>query len=161
MMTCVFQVVGPQNSGKTLVIEKAVRSLKQAGLTVAVVKHSHHELDLRGKDTDRLARSGSDFTLFVSDKCVLFFSCDPVKLISLLPADVVLVEGFAKQKLGERLEISNPDQAESLASKIMEKGGKCSVAEEVLIDGQMRTVKGDLALMVNIMKFKNIKGVRR
>ena len=48
--------------GKTTLIEKLVRRLKEKGLRVAVVKHDGHafSMDREGKDTWRYTRAGAD-----------------------------------------------------------------------------------------------------
>lgn len=50
----ILQVVGFKNSGKTTMISRWVRLLKENGLTVAVVKHHGHasSLALPDKETD-------------------------------------------------------------------------------------------------------------
>lgn len=60
---CVVGVSGYSGSGKTTLIEKLLPDLKKQGLTVGVVKHIHHELeiDVKGKDTDRFFRAGADY----------------------------------------------------------------------------------------------------
>jgi molybdopterin-guanine dinucleotide biosynthesis protein B len=58
-------VCGHSGSGKTTLIEAATRRLRRRGLAVAVVKHDVHgvDVDRRGKDSDRLFRSGADVFL--------------------------------------------------------------------------------------------------
>jgi molybdopterin-guanine dinucleotide biosynthesis protein MobB len=65
---CVIGVTGYSGAGKTTLIEKALPELKKAGLSVGVLKHTSHGLniDAEGKDTDRFYRAGADF-VFVHD----------------------------------------------------------------------------------------------
>ncbi|OGO19675.1 MAG: molybdopterin-guanine dinucleotide biosynthesis protein B, partial [Chloroflexi bacterium RBG_16_50_9] len=58
----VVAFAGKSGVGKTTLLEKVVRELKIRGLRVAVIKHSHHdiEIDQPGKDSWRFARAGSD-----------------------------------------------------------------------------------------------------
>ena len=49
--------------GKTLVGEKLIAKLRSKGVEPCAVKHTHHTLDVRGKDTHRLHAAGSRLTL--------------------------------------------------------------------------------------------------
>lgn len=61
-MIPVISFVGSHNCGKTTILEKVIRGLKQKGYKVAVIKHhkGDFEFDIQGKDTWRLAEAGSD-----------------------------------------------------------------------------------------------------
>jgi molybdopterin-guanine dinucleotide biosynthesis protein A len=61
----VIAVCGYSGSGKTTLLEAVIPLLSERGLSVAVVKHDAHgvELDRSGKDSDRLFRSGADVLL--------------------------------------------------------------------------------------------------
>jgi molybdopterin-guanine dinucleotide biosynthesis protein B len=61
-MIPVISFVGSHNCGKTTILEKVIRRLKQKGYKVAVIKHhkGDFELDIQGKDTWRLSEAGSD-----------------------------------------------------------------------------------------------------
>jgi molybdopterin-guanine dinucleotide biosynthesis protein MobB len=102
MSACVIGVTGYSGSGKTTLIEKALPELKKAGLSVGVIKHTHHHLlnvDAEGKDTDRFYKSGADF-VFAHDS-EQGFARFPGKGLALRQAlsyfpctlDVILVEG--------------------------------------------------------------------
>ena len=56
-------ISGYSGSGKTTLIRKILPELKKQGLSVGVLKHTHHKLniDTRGKDTDHFYRAGADF----------------------------------------------------------------------------------------------------
>lgn len=60
---CVIVISGYSGSGKTTLIEKALPALKKEGLSVGILKHAHHplEFDIKGKDTDKFYKAGSDF----------------------------------------------------------------------------------------------------
>lgn len=61
----VLAVCGYSGSGKTTLLETAISILRGRGLSVAVVKHDVHGIDLdrAGKDSDRLFRAGADVVL--------------------------------------------------------------------------------------------------
>jgi len=60
-------VAASSNSGKTTLIEKVVKLLKERGLRVAVVKHASagFELDKPGKDSWRFREAGADSVVLV------------------------------------------------------------------------------------------------
>src|SRR4030066_695572 len=62
---CIIGIAGYSGSGKTTLIRKILPELKKQGLSVGVLKHIHHKLniDIRGKDTDHFYRAGADFVL--------------------------------------------------------------------------------------------------
>ena len=89
---------GPSNSGKTTLIEKILQNIGEK-YGVAVVKHTPHGIDLKGKDSWRLRNAGADEVVLIGDEVVRFQN--PQSLFSVLKSlnyDVVLVEGFKKEK---------------------------------------------------------------
>ena len=118
-MPLVVQLVGTHRSGKTLTLTRVVRALRRSGRSVAVLKHSHHRIDLRGTDTDRFARSGADAVVFASGRTVAFLPDDPVRFATFLPVDVQLVEGFHRRRLGRRFLISRPTDSDAVARAIL------------------------------------------
>jgi molybdopterin-guanine dinucleotide biosynthesis protein MobB len=61
----VVGICGFSNSGKTTLIEALVPRLRELGLSVAVIKHDAHgvQIDREGKDSDRLFRAGANVLL--------------------------------------------------------------------------------------------------
>ncbi len=116
----VVQLYGPSGSGKTAALVLAVRRLARSRLSVAVVKHSHHPIDLAGKDTDRFRRSGAEYVLFASDWTTLMGRFDPRPLLHALPVDAVLVEGYRRRALSPwRFRIASPAEASDVAKRIV------------------------------------------
>lgn len=106
-MTCVIQITGDKDVGKTILAEWLVERLKAGGHTVVVVKISHHDPEPPHKDTARLRRAGADRVLFYNgDVYVLYsrgVSCRE------LEADFVIVEGLRHLKVGYKIHIGpNP-----------------------------------------------------
>ncbi len=54
-------IIGPQNSGKTTLLERLIPELQRRGLRVAAIKHAPHgfDIDYEGKDTWRMAQAGA------------------------------------------------------------------------------------------------------
>lgn len=67
-MTPIISVVGYSNSGKTTLLVKLIRALKQKGLKIATIKHHHRDfdIDVPGKDTWRHAEAGADTVILAS-----------------------------------------------------------------------------------------------
>ena len=99
---CVIQVVGPSGSGKTTTIVKVVRRLRRMGFRVAVLKHTHHDIDVPGKDSWRfLEEGGADASIVVrggGERVAVFtrLSLEDVLEVLRLSFDIVLVEGFSR-----------------------------------------------------------------
>lgn len=105
-------VAASSNSGKTTLIEKVVRILKERGLRVAVVKHASKgfSLDHPGKDSWRFREAGADAVMLVGpDELAIMKktrrepSLDELAL-TIPDSDVVIGEGFKTYK-GNRIEV--------------------------------------------------------
>lgn len=96
----VLSIVGASGSGKTTLIERIVPELKNLGYRVAVVKHAHKgfEIDVKGKDSQRIFDAGADVALVTEKKIAIFqrASFDEV-LDYFRNYDIVLLEGFSKK----------------------------------------------------------------
>lgn len=111
-MKTISFVAASSNSGKTTLIEKVVRILKERGLRVAVIKHASKgfELDRPGKDSWRFREAGADAVMLVGpDEVALMrnISRDPsLEELNLMvrDMDVVIREGFKKDE-GDRIEV--------------------------------------------------------
>jgi molybdopterin-guanine dinucleotide biosynthesis protein B len=110
----VVAVVGRQGSGKTTLIEKLIPALRDRGLTVSTIKHTHHhhiELDVPGKDSHRHRVAGASEVIVASDSgwARIAASSKPATLPELLAqlgaVDVVLVEGFKQLDGLRRVEV--------------------------------------------------------
>lgn len=99
----VVSFIGTANSGKTTLLEQVITGLKLKGYRVAVIKHSHHEVDIdqTGKDTWRLAQAGSDIVAVSSPGKVAFIErVDTELTLNQITeqigekADIILTEGY-------------------------------------------------------------------
>ncbi len=96
-----FGICGFSGSGKTSLLESAIPHLCKKGLKVAVLKNTHHQIqvDHPGKDSDRLFRSGADVFLTGSQEGLVRShaagSSSLATMLSSLPLkyDLVLMEG--------------------------------------------------------------------
>ena len=108
-----FGIAGYSGSGKTTLIERVLPRLTVYGLRVAVLKHTHHDVDLDrpGKDSWRAREAGAAAVLLASDARTALLvehrSAPPAftALLERLPAcDLVLVEGWKREPI-PRLEV--------------------------------------------------------
>lgn len=105
-MTCVIQLTGGKDVGKTALAEKIIAKLKEKGYTVAAIKISHHDPEPPTKDTHRLRRAGADKVLFYNGEIYVLYTrsidCRD------LDAEYVVVEGLRDKKVGYKIHIG-PD----------------------------------------------------
>ncbi|MDD3829061.1 MAG: molybdopterin-guanine dinucleotide biosynthesis protein B [Anaerolineae bacterium] len=104
-MPLVVCIVGRSKSGRTTLLEKLVREMKQRGYRVGTIKHHSHpgfELDRPGKDTWRHAEAGSDHVVIAApDKVASIRRVDREPTLDEITAtmtdvDVVLTEGYLR-----------------------------------------------------------------
>lgn len=126
MNKCIIQVIGKKDSGKTLTIEKAVRELKSLGFSIAVIKHSHHEIDLQGKDTFRFWEAGSDYVVFLNQKGIIMGRFSVKDILEIIPADVILIEGYKDEQFGRLFEITKPEESDLISRKIIDYVKECT-----------------------------------
>lgn len=158
----IVQVTGDSGSGKTRVIEHAVRRLARRRLRVAVVKHSHHSPDLASKDTDRFSRAGADVVVFASNPSFALFRADPGRIVRALPVDVVLVEGYSRRRWGElRLRVRSPRTHAALVERILEAAPRTPSRPKVVVDGLPKTADTLWWLVQNILELRQAKEFRR
>lgn len=102
-MANIIRFIGSSGSGKTTIIAAVVRQLAARGVTTAVIKHAHHEVDLdvSGKDSYTFSEAGARCALVASSGKVARFERTEggpslEELAARAPADidVVLAEGF-------------------------------------------------------------------
>jgi len=98
-------IVGRSKSGRTTLIEKLVRELKQRGHRVGTVKHHSHpgfELDKPGKDTWRHAQAGSDHVVISAPDKIASIRLVERELeldeiaATMIDVDVILTEGYLR-----------------------------------------------------------------
>jgi molybdopterin-guanine dinucleotide biosynthesis protein B len=102
-------VAASSNSGKTTLIEKVIRVLKDRGLRVAVIKHAPagFDLDKPGKDSWRFQQAGADTVILSgSGRIALLRKTEqeptPDELIGLAgDVEIVITEGFKKDAMNK------------------------------------------------------------
>lgn len=98
----IISILGNSKAGKTTLITRIVPLLKEKGLRVAVVKHTHREveIDKNGKDSWKIFESGADVVLSSPHKMALIKRGeeDFEKLCEqyLRDYDIIFTEGFSE-----------------------------------------------------------------
>lgn len=103
----VFGFAGYSGAGKTTLIEKLIPLLTSHGLSVSLIKQTHHDFDIDqpGKDSWRHRQAGCGEVLVASAKRWALMhelrgAPEPTleqHLERLSPCDLVLIEGFKKE----------------------------------------------------------------
>ncbi len=106
-------------TGKTTLLIKLIPVLKQNGLRIGLIKHSHHdfEIDRPGKDSFRLREAGASPVMLVSRyrrAMITEFTPekeprldDQLKQFDPSELDLILVEGFKAEKF-PKIELHRP-----------------------------------------------------
>ncbi len=95
-------MAGWSGSGKTTLLTRLLPVLRQAGLRVSTIKHTHHSVDLDqpGKDSFRHRQAGATEVMVVSGTRWALLRETPERpdlrdiASHMAPVDLVLVEGF-------------------------------------------------------------------
>ena len=119
----VFGLAGYSGSGKTTLLERLIPYFTAQGLTLALIKHAHHDFDIDqpGKDSYRHRQAGATEVLVSSDqRWALMHELRGAEapslqahLARLSPCDLVLVEGFKREPI-PKLEIHREANAKPL-----------------------------------------------
>lgn len=112
----VLGIVGWSGSGKTTLLTAILPLLREAGLRVSTVKHTHHDFDMDrpGKDSFRHRQAGAHEVLIASGtRWALLHEVEgpevplPDLLAKMDPVDLVLVEGYKTHPF-PKLEVHRP-----------------------------------------------------
>lgn len=116
----VFGFAGYSGAGKTTLIEALIPRFTARGLSVSLIKHTHHNIDVDrpGKDSYRHREAGASEVMLVCDtRWALMHELrgapEPSfeqQLARLSPCDLVLVEGFKYTPI-PKLEVHRPANA--------------------------------------------------
>ena len=112
-------------TGKTTLLEQIIPILKQQGIRVGLIKHSHHnfQIDQPGKDSFRLRTAGASPVMLVSThRRAIITEIVPtqepnldeeLKLFDQSQLDLVLVEGFKAERF-PKIELHRPSLKQPL-----------------------------------------------
>jgi molybdopterin-guanine dinucleotide biosynthesis protein B len=106
-------------TGKTTLLTQLIPLLKQQGLRVGLIKHSHHSFDIDhpGKDSYRLRMAGASPVMLVSQYRYAIIGefetprepslDEQLKVLDQSGLDLILVEGFKAEKF-PKIELHRP-----------------------------------------------------
>lgn len=113
-------------TGKTTLLTQLIPLLRAQGLRIAVIKHTHHVIDLDqpGKDSYRMREAGAQQVVLASHQRIISMQessgrqreaslADALTCISPLTTDLVLVEGF-KHEAYPKIELHRPSLGKPL-----------------------------------------------
>ncbi|MCK9620628.1 MAG: molybdopterin-guanine dinucleotide biosynthesis protein B [Methylobacter sp.] len=115
----VLGFVAASGTGKTTLLTELIPLLKQDGLRIGLIKHSHHdfEIDQPGKDSFRLRKAGASPVMLVSRYRRAIISeftpeqeprlNDQLKQVDQSELDLILVEGFRTEQF-PKIELHRP-----------------------------------------------------
>ena len=138
-MIPVVSVVGYSNSGKTTLLVKIIKELKNRGYKVATIKHHHKEveIDTPGKDTWRHAQAGADTVVLASPSKVAIIEQTPREISldeisgKISGVDIIFTEGF-KRENKPKIEVFRSSVHDHLITPAEE---LLAVASDVKFDG--------------------------
>ena len=96
----VIGIIGYKKSGKTTLTLKLSDELTKRGYKIAVVKHINEDLDLANSDTSKYKESLTQVAAITPKESVIFLKNKKnlEEIIKYLEADIILIEGFKKEK---------------------------------------------------------------
>jgi molybdopterin-guanine dinucleotide biosynthesis protein B len=115
----VLGFVAASGTGKTTLLTRLIPALRERGLRCAVIKHSHHdvEIDRPGKDSHRLREAGAGQVILASPHRIFWVQegdgvseprlADLLGRLDSTSLDLILVEGFRSERL-PKIEIHRP-----------------------------------------------------
>jgi molybdopterin-guanine dinucleotide biosynthesis protein B len=114
-----LHVIGRKNAGKTTLVVEWIELLRERGLRVGSIKHTHHrhELDVPGKDSFRHREAGAAPVAILSPAMTAVFRPNPSGIAGdgyawldhlWLDCDLVLVEGDSQTKF-PKVEVWRPE----------------------------------------------------
>jgi molybdopterin-guanine dinucleotide biosynthesis protein B len=118
----VLGVAGFKNTGKTTLVVRLVAELTRRGYSISTVKHAHHSFDIdhEGRDSFRHREAGAREVAVVSRyRWALMHEFDGTErdeptlddiLDKLEPCDLVLVEGYKRDRNHPKIEIRDVRQ---------------------------------------------------
>ncbi|MCX7682907.1 MAG: molybdopterin-guanine dinucleotide biosynthesis protein B [Anaerolineae bacterium] len=152
-MSKLIGIVGYKNSGKTTLVARLARALLGRGYRVAVVKHTHHPIDLPGKDTAVLREAAGQVALLSPTGAAIFWeeTKSLQEITRYLDAQVVLVEGLKAEHIPKIACLrGRPDDRELLDEWVIAVVGPTEWISEVNVPHYDREDIEALAALVEV-----------
>jgi len=140
-------IVAFSGTGKTTLLKQLIPFLRQQGIRVGLIKHTHHSVDIDtpGKDSFELRKAGADQTMVASSSRWALMTETPAQeeldlqyLASRFDSqflDLILVEGFKHEaiaKIALHRHGTGKDFAELIDDHVL------AVASDIPLDSQIK-----------------------
>ena len=151
-------IVGFKKSGKTTLAIAIAKALKDKNYKVAVIKHSGKPIPRKESDTEKFLKEVERVALITPDSTEIIFntSWDLKKVIPLLSADFLVIEGFKSLKYFPKIIcLREESERESLSDglELFSAGMDVSLKEKKVVD-YLITEEDDLEIMVEEIEKK-------
>ncbi len=151
-------IVGFKNSGKTTLALQIVRALVDKKYRVAVIKHSSTAVHQGISDTDKFLKETEQVVLVTPESTDIMMSSpwDLKRIISLITADFLVIEGFKSLKYFPKIICLNNEEEKSLLDDglgIFSAGIDVSLKESGTVDFLINEKK-DIPEMINQIEKK-------
>mgnify|MGYP000846391695 CR=1 FL=1 len=152
-------IVGFKKSGKTTLALKIARALTNKNYRVAVIKHSSQSVCKEESDTNRFLKEVEQVALLTPDSAEILFNSkqDLKKIVSLLSADFLVIEGFKSLKHYPKIICLREESEKELLSdglELFSVGMDISLKEKNVID-YLITDENDLKTMAEEIERKS------
>lgn len=110
-------------TGKTTLIERLIKSLREKGLRLAVIKHDAHRFDIdrEGKDSWRFTNAGAELSVISSAEKTALIEQRPMEFSQVAAlvhdVDLILVEGYKQEDLTQ-IGISRRDTGKGFPAQL-------------------------------------------
>ena len=117
-MPPIITFIGWHDCGKTTLASQVVRTLKERGYSVAVIKSTKETglvLDQEGTDTYSYRQSGADAVTLIAPDQMVMTTTNPTRVLTTLAhryfsdVDLVIGEGFKEERQVAKIEVSRGD----------------------------------------------------
>ncbi|MFZ4834617.1 molybdopterin-guanine dinucleotide biosynthesis protein MobB [Rouxiella sp. Mn2063] len=142
-------IVAFSGTGKTTLLKQLIPFLRQQGIRVGLIKHSHHSVDVDtpGKDSFELRKAGANQTMVASSSRWALMTETPEQkeldlryLASRFDSqflDLILVEGFKHEPIA-KIALHRHGTGKSLAELIDDH--VLAIASDIPLDSQIRSL---------------------
>ncbi len=153
-------IVAFSGTGKTTLLKQLIPFLRQQGIRVGLIKHTHHSVDVDtpGKDSFELRKAGADQTMVASSSRWALMTETPAQeelnlqhLASRFDSqflDLILVEGFKHEPIA-KIALHRNDTGKDFAELIDDY--VLAVASDIPLDSKIRQL--DLNNVVEMGEF--------
>lgn len=100
----ILGISGSQNTGKTTLTTSIIREMVKRGYKVSTIKHTHHDFDMKDKDTWKHREAGAELVIGAGERTFITINEETslekiIKYIKFMKnLDFLIIEGFKSEK---------------------------------------------------------------